>query len=122
MTAHQVPHPVDLAAARVDDLDPDYVARVRAELHAGPLTRERVQTAVHALAGLGTVVEVRVLQVIEMDGAHVAGGRTATGRDVWFPLPDDDLARELREAEATGQEPWVAVPPVDLHDLPADIL
>lgn len=123
MTA-QIDHPIELAARRLDDLDPAYVARVAAELRAGPITPERVQGAVHELAGLGHVVQVETTVIEEIDGEWFGGGLIrSSGRSVWFWL-DETTAREVADYLATdpAAPPIVPVPPAALHELPADAL
>ena len=67
---------------------------------------------------------MKVAVVKEIGGAWFGGGHvSATGRSVWFPLPDV-TATELVAHLATEPDvpPVVAIPPVNLVDLPADVL
>lgn len=118
----QIDHPANIAAGRLDDLDPRYVARVRDDLQAGPITRVRVMDAIHELAGLGHVVEETAV-VEEIEGQWFGGGRTPDGRSVFFPL-DDQSAPDIQWAiKNDGDDlPVVLVPPTNLMDLPEGAL
>ncbi len=118
----EIDHPVNIAARRLDEgeIAPAALDRVVAELHAGPITPNRVRDAVSQLAGLGHVVWVRAEYVEELeDGDGVWGGLGTTfdGRSVLW-VTGEITGREVRDAIASGEEPIVAVPPTAIMATP----
>lgn len=79
--------PVAMAAHRAETLDAEVIGRVREELRAGPMTHERLRSAVYQLAGLGSdVVEIVVDAVEEIYDGVWFGGGTYRGEYMIFPL------------------------------------
>ena len=112
----EIDHPLNIAADRLADLDPAFIARVREDLDALPHTPERIRAVIHALAGLGAVVPVSVQDVEMVDGRWFGGGQ-CSGRYVAFPL-HPDAAPAMRDALEAGEPVTVLVPPVDFLPVP----
>jgi len=113
----EIDHPLNIAADRLADLDPAFIARVREDLDApGAHTPERIRAAVLALAGFGAVVPVTVEDIEMVDGSWFGGGQ-CSGRYVAFPL-HPDAAPAMRDALEAGEPVTVLVPPVDFLPVP----
>ena len=111
-------------AIEVAEFDPAYAARVREELHAGPITPKRVWEAVRELAGVGATVEIRLqeLEEVDLDGESVwfAAG-WLDGRAYGFPV-NSRSAVPMRELMDRGEPIRIFVPPADMIELPDGIL
>ncbi len=113
MNSGEIAHPLTLAAERLDDLDPEFVARVRDELQAGPHTTERIREAVNALAGLPAgSIPIVVSEIDKVDGYWFGGGQYA-GRYVAFPLHPDQAPAMLAVLD-TGETVTAMIPAADI--------
>lgn len=111
-------------AVEVADFDPAYAARVRDELHAGPITPERLRAAVRELAGVGAKVEIRLQTLEEVDfdsGPEWWGAGWLNGRAYTFPVGSQS-GPAMRATMDAGDPVIVYVPPTELIDLPDGLL